>query len=1142
MKKIIAVILAVCVAMTLCLTACGDQTPVAKIIYMVDGEVFEIQDVTESTDGPIETEPQKDGYRFVGWYEDVELTDRFDFDEYFGSDEKKDVVVYAKFTSSGNQGGGSGTGTKVNLSGKTFSGMSQLSVETENADDITIIEPILRPFLQLAVLEFESGASASLTMGGIEIFSAYTLRNGRATFANMVTESALYELTFENAVYDSTDKQITVKGEILCGRAIIGEDVEADFSFVLDERVSIGDIDCDSHVDSNRDGKCDVCYALVGLAAEINGMEFDNASCGGTIIEIAMMGKTVLFFDAVMYVDGQSSGYDIDGDTLILDHTIVIEWENFGLEFYITGAEFGQTGKVTIFVQSSSVPIEMTLCETHVDSNGDLICDDCQMELPHKHIWDGDHVCRVCGTRCDGYHVDNDNDYFCDYCSEMIEHMHKDADRNHICDLCGTAVDPCELGYHIDVNDDFLCDDCKGTIETVEAWEDLFGEIDEFIMSTGGLGKVSTLGGNVDVTANISNQDQEEHTLALALDFGIETIWSEYASYSYNAFGFTVFVDNNRRMGLWYADEGVDTQNYFIAQFGDKVFKIKAQSAAQVFDHYPIYADFSEEWEDYDGLDLSGIEDILGSILPLRKTVDTDTVTGFELRLTDFAFNKVGASNYVIGPLLQGLVTDTVFEDLFTGLGIDVDGSYGVVEMLDDLFPGLTLTLDFVKTNGVTSGIVLGYEIDGETTSIPLTGEGALADIYGTSGGDVVLSQVEDATIEVEIDYEFGDNSDGKYYTAVKESIPSDNEFGADADIREIGMVNFAIDADMKIGPYEYTEFKLAADIDPTKLIYPYRDAYVIDENGIGVYVDKNGNGQYDNGEEKSEIVLNGDINYIGNAADMILASVDSFYLKFGDSSIAFVSKEVDSDGYVRDFTVDVKGMSGFVEKFINILDSAGIALGGNGIDQSDLNILANLNDGTHDIASIIKPMICSFIRSASPGISYDKPASWTEEIPSGAADSDGVVDFGYYIANFVDFIDMFNSQAQNGEIDNIKIESDDFHGLGLVLNADIERLYDIHGNYNGVEVDFNDGITIGAGSNEEVYVAFNAPLVIGGDRIFDCDFTISNSVNDYDFEFGIKVNAIGYGIVNDPILETEEFDKLFNTLGNEGLYKIAAQ
>lgn len=1139
MKKIIAVILAVCVAMTLCLTACGDSNSVAEIVYMVDGEVFTIQDVTESTDGPIETEPKKDGYRFVGWYEDVELTDRFDFDEYFGSDEKKDVVVYAKFTSSGHQGGSSGTGTKVNLSDKTFSGMSQFSVETENADDITIIDSFLRPFLQLAILEFESGASASLTMGSIEIFSAYTLRNGRATFANMVTESSLYELTFENAVYDSTDKQITVKGEILFGGAIIGEDVEADFSFVLDERVSIGDIDCDSHVDNDRDGKCDVCYALVGLAAEINGMEFDNASGDDEF----MAGKTILFFDAVMYVDGQSSGYVIDGDTLTLDHAIVREWGP-GLEFNITGAEFGQTGEVTISV---SVPIvmisstiKMTLCETHVDSNGDLVCDDCQMELPHKHIWDGDHVCRVCGTRCDGYHVDNDNDYFCDYCPEMIEHMHKDADRNHICDLCGTAVDPCELGYHIDANDNLLCDDCNGIMDTTDAWEDLFGEIDDFIMSTSGLGKVSTLGGNVDVTANISNQDQEERTLALALDFGIDTRGD--VSASYNAFGFTVSVDNDRRIGLWYVDEGVGTQNYFIAQFGDKVFKIKAQSAAQVFNHYPINADFSEEWEDYDGLDLSAIADILGLIFPLSKTVDTDTVKGFELRLTDFAFNKVGASDYAIGSILQGLVTDTVFEDLFTGLGIDVDGSYGAMEMLDDLFPGLTLTLDFVKTNGVTSGIVLGYEIDGETTSIPLTGEGALADIYGTSGGDVVLSQVEDATIEVEIDYEFGDNSDGKYCMAVMESIPSDNEFGADADIREIGMVNFAIDADMKIGPYEYTEFKLAADIDPTKLIYPYRDAYVIDENGIGVYVDKNGNGQYDNGEEKSEIVLNGDINYIGNAADMILASVDSFYLKFGDSSIAFVSKEVDSDGYVRDFTVDVKGMSGFVEKFINILDSAGIALGGNGIDQSDLNILANLNDGTHDIASIIKPMICSFIRSASPGISYDKPASWTEEIPSGAADSDGVVDFGYYIANFVDFIDMFNSQAQNGEIDNIKIESDDFHGLGLVLNADIERLYDIHGNYNGVEVDFNDGITIGAGSNEEVYVAFNAPLVIGGDRIFDCDFTISNSVNDYDFEFGIKVNAIGYGIVNDPILEIEEFDKLFNTLGNEGLYKIAAQ
>ena len=99
MKKSIALLIAVCVVATTVFAACNLQSVQAKIVYMADGKVFEIQEVTSSTDAPIDDEPEKKGYEFVGWYEDEDGRRRFDFDDddYFASEDKEDVVVYAKF-------------------------------------------------------------------------------------------------------------------------------------------------------------------------------------------------------------------------------------------------------------------------------------------------------------------------------------------------------------------------------------------------------------------------------------------------------------------------------------------------------------------------------------------------------------------------------------------------------------------------------------------------------------------------------------------------------------------------------------------------------------------------------------------------------------------------------------------------------------------------------------------------------------------------------------------------------------------------------------------------------------------------------------------------------------------------------------
>ena len=82
-------------------------------------------------------------------------------------------------------------------------------------------------------------------------------------------------------------------------------------------------------------------------------------------------------------------------------------------------------------------------CESHVDENGDYICDNCEAELERNDTPD-----IPCG------HKDENNDHNCDICSEKLSDCAA-AEGSHNCSVCGVALSECR-----DADIDHKCDVC----------------------------------------------------------------------------------------------------------------------------------------------------------------------------------------------------------------------------------------------------------------------------------------------------------------------------------------------------------------------------------------------------------------------------------------------------------------------------------------------------------------------------------------------------------------------------------------------------------------------------------------------------------------------------------------------------------
>ena len=154
------------------------------------------------------------------------------------------------------------------------------------------------------------------------------------------------------------------------------------------------------HADSNHDGKCDVCAADYREAcADVNPLDGKCDVCGADVAHTCVDTATV---------DGKC---DICGADVAHDH---IDAEHNG-KCDICGA---------------------TVDVKHVDNNHDGVCDVCQVsDLPYEH-------------------VDEDTNFKCDVCDKVLEHDCVDANTDCWCDVCEAAM-------HADNNHDGFCDVCE---------------------------------------------------------------------------------------------------------------------------------------------------------------------------------------------------------------------------------------------------------------------------------------------------------------------------------------------------------------------------------------------------------------------------------------------------------------------------------------------------------------------------------------------------------------------------------------------------------------------------------------------------------------------------------------------------------
>ena len=78
---------------------CGIRIIVANLTYIVDGEVYWIDDYEEGEKISFPIEPTKEGYLFDGWYKDKGFLEEWieEIDQYQKSKDSISVKLYAKF-------------------------------------------------------------------------------------------------------------------------------------------------------------------------------------------------------------------------------------------------------------------------------------------------------------------------------------------------------------------------------------------------------------------------------------------------------------------------------------------------------------------------------------------------------------------------------------------------------------------------------------------------------------------------------------------------------------------------------------------------------------------------------------------------------------------------------------------------------------------------------------------------------------------------------------------------------------------------------------------------------------------------------------------------------------------------------------
>ena len=143
----------------------------------------------------------------------------------------------------------------------------------------------------------------------------------------------------------------------------------------------------------------------------------------------------------------------------------------------------------SVFLLAACTGSTSTVCENHIDANGDFTCDTCSaMYICQNHVdANADTYCDTCTApyTCPG-HADANNDGKCDVCLGAYTCPgHSDVNADGRCDVClyeficqhtdtdsNGVCDKCQARFtcpsHFDVNADGKCDSCGQEFECID--------------------------------------------------------------------------------------------------------------------------------------------------------------------------------------------------------------------------------------------------------------------------------------------------------------------------------------------------------------------------------------------------------------------------------------------------------------------------------------------------------------------------------------------------------------------------------------------------------------------------------------------------------------------------------------------------
>lgn len=806
----------------------------------------------------------------------------------------------------------------------------------------------------------------------------------------------------------------------------------------------------------------------------------------------------------------------------------------------------------------------------------------------------------ACGHDCakDG-HIDENGDYWCDACGAAIQHQHADANRDRKCDLCGADVDPCGLGNHVDADNNHRCDECTRIFGAEEGWNNFFADLDKVVDSMGTMGDLATMGGNV--TANISfdqaaytdkkgnKTEASSHDIEVKVDFGLD-LATEFddtlaASGSENAFGVTITdtvgTTTTTLLGLWYVDNGSAKDNYILAKFGEEVFKISAPSLAETFATYPIdvNVNITDKVNEVGAIDASSVTSIVAGILPL-DVKSTATSTTYSIALTDYLFNEVTPpmtdAAYGIGGLLsQGLSTIPAITKVLNAIGIGSD----LLSTLNALLPGLTLDVTFNKdAAGNTTGAAIGIGIAGEAMSVelyhPESGktDGLIYDIFKTEAdegkGTIIINDgFGDITLDVALSYEFGSNAEQAnfpYSAAVKEAFDKANtDYGAEA--REIGLLNVAFEGQVLLGmggEAKTYSIKVAADLDPSVMTDEalLKKVVKVNDQGQGLWTDKNGNKKYDAGEEDTTVA----INFSGekNTVDVVLSMIDKLYLNISNDEggltvIKAGETTYNENGTVKNFPIVIQGISWLGNLLDTFLDDEAMAtvgelIGPGALISGDMGTLASpANLAGLPIDSVLSSMITvkgvADLDAVTAWAPYVEPSTGGDNTGDNTGDSDeggfDISKLGPILEDVVRYIEMFKFNRVDKDTLTLTVNETNMNNAGVSFEATAKVTRDTDDTLKSLTLSLGaDGLVINGSDkvNTTIKMVDGWPLLqIGGEgNLFKAAVSVSQTgtTSPLNLTLGINLEKVGYGLVNSYITTDAEFQAMFSE-ANEKLF-----